>query len=80
MTWTCMCAQLIDEPIFSLVLFCNCFIYSVALFSWSLDNSLCNWQNKGIAAADADNVVTCYQDVNMYIQMLHVNKDMESYL
>jgi len=33
-----------------------------------------------MAAADADNVVTCYQDMNMYIQMLHVNKDMESYL
>ena len=33
-----------------------------------------------MAAANADNVVTFYQDMNMYILMLHVNKDMESYL
>jgi len=33
-----------------------------------------------MAAADANNVVTCSQDMNMYILMLHVNKDMESYL
>jgi len=33
-----------------------------------------------MVAADVDNVVTYYQDMNMYILTLHVNKDMESYL
>ena len=79
-----MCAQLTYELIFFFSSFLQLF-YIQCTFVWLnfryrvyvIDRTkvLCS-----MAAADADNVVSCYQDMNMYILMLHLNEDVESYL